>query len=84
MLRCLNLALFFVSSKVIAFVCILLYILDDGKLTAEVVFVSLALINQIRDVMTYQLPQAVVYSSDTYISLKRIEVALDKEVITCL
>ena len=73
-LRSINLAFFFISSKVMSFVCIILYLLDGGKLDAEVVFVSLALINQIRDVMTYQFPSGISYGVETYISVKRIEV----------
>ena len=75
-LRSINLALFFISSKVMSFVCIILYLLDDGQLNSEVVFVSLALINQIRDVITYQFPSGISNGVETYISLKRIEVRI--------
>lgn len=56
MLRCVNLALFFVSSKVMAFVCILLFLLDGGELNAEIVFVSMSMFSQIRENMTYHFP----------------------------
>ncbi|KAI2800289.1 Multidrug resistance-associated protein 4 [Blomia tropicalis] len=72
-MRSINLALFFVSSKVMALVCIILFILDDGVLSAEVVFVTLSLVNQIREVTTNMCPNGVSSGVETYISLKRIE-----------
>ena len=56
MLRCVNLALFFVSSKVMAFVCIILFLLDGGELNAEIVFVSMSMFSQIRENLTYHFP----------------------------
>ena len=49
-LRSINLALYFVAPKVMAFSCILLYLLFDknAKLSAENVFVTMALVAQIR------------------------------------
>lgn len=73
-LRSINLAIFFVSNKLMAFVCILIYLLEGKVLNAELVFVSLSLIYQIREVMTFFFPLAVSYFVETYISLKRIEV----------
>ena len=43
-LRSINLALYFVAPKVMAFVCIMLFLLDEGKLTAETVFVSFCVV----------------------------------------
>ena len=74
MLRCVNLALFFVSSKVMAFICIILFLLDGGELNAEIVFVSMSMFSQIREVMTYQFPFGISIGVETYISIKRIEV----------
>lgn len=49
-LRSINLSLYFVAPKVMAFFCLLHYLIfvENAKLTAENVFVTLALIAQIR------------------------------------
>ncbi|KAH9395730.1 Multidrug resistance-associated protein 4 [Tyrophagus putrescentiae] len=73
MLRCVNLALFFVSSKVMAFVCIILFLLDGGELNAEIVFVSMSMFSQIRENLTYHFPFGTAIGIETYISIKRIE-----------
>ena len=73
-LRSINLALYFVAPKVMSFVCIILFLLQGGQLNAENVFVTLALVAQIRDVITYLFPLGISYGVEAYISIKRIEV----------
>lgn len=65
-LRGVNLALFFVSSKIITFIIFILFITlpsgEDGepqKLTAENAFVAISLINILRIVMTLYFPYGV-------------------------
>ncbi len=73
-LRALNLALNFVAPKIIAFACILLYLLDGRKLSAEVVFVTLSLLGHLQEIITYLFPSAISHCVELYISVKRIEV----------
>ena len=74
MLRSVNLAVYFVSSKVMSFVCIVLFLLDGGQIDAENVFVTLAIVSHIREIMTLMFPLGVSHAVETYISIKRIEV----------
>jgi ATP-binding cassette subfamily C (CFTR/MRP) protein 4 len=73
-LRSINLAIFFVSSKLITFLCLILFIISGGELNAENVFVSISLINQLRDVMTLFFPYGVSLGAEALISLRRIQV----------
>lgn len=76
-LRSINLAIFFVSNKLIAFVCFVWFLeSSQQQLTAEIVFVSLSLIFQIRESMTFFFPMAVSFTVESYISLCRIEVRI--------
>ena len=52
LLRGVNMALFFVSAKIIVFLCFVVFILTDGKITAQIVFVSIALFNNCRQSLT--------------------------------
>ncbi|KAH9517193.1 Multidrug resistance-associated protein 4, variant 2 [Dermatophagoides farinae] len=79
-LRSINLAIFFVSNKLIAFVCFVWFLeSSQQQLTAEIVFVSLSLIFQIRESMTFFFPMAVSFTVESYISLCRIEKFLFEE-----
>ena len=46
-LRSINLALYFVAPKVMAFVVLIIYLATDGELNAEKVFVTMALVAQV-------------------------------------
>ncbi len=76
-LKSINLAIFFVSSKTITFLCLILFMINGGNLNAENVFVSISLINQLRDVMTLFFPYGVSLGAEALISIKRIEVILN-------
>jgi ATP-binding cassette subfamily C (CFTR/MRP) protein 4 len=73
-LRSINLAIFFVSSKLITFLCLILFVISGGELNAENVFVSISLINQLREVMTLYFPYGVSLGAEALISLRRIQV----------
>ena len=75
-LRSINLSFFFVSSKLITFLCLIVFLIMDGKLNPENVFVTLSLINQLRDLMTLFFPYALSLGAESLISLKRIEVSI--------
>ena len=72
-LRGINLALFFVSSKVITFIMLILYVLTGGTLNAEMVFVAISLIDQMRLSMTLYFPYGISIGAEALISLKRIQ-----------
>lgn len=72
-LRGINLGMFWVSAKVILFVMLLLFVNDNGLMTAKLVFVAMALINQIRLSMTLFLPYAISTGAEAYISIRRIQ-----------
>lgn len=52
-LRSINLALYFVAPKVMSFVCIILFLVQGGQLNAENVFVTMALVAQIRKIFCF-------------------------------
>ena len=73
-LRGINLALFFVSSKIICFITIIIFVISGGQLTAEKVFVTISLIEHVRNSMTLYFPYAISMGAEALISIKRIQV----------
>ncbi|XP_054157544.1 ATP-binding cassette sub-family C member 4-like [Oppia nitens] len=73
LLRGVNMALFFVSSKIIIFICLVVFILNGGKITAQIVFMSMALFNGLRNSLTLLFPYAISQGSEALISIKRIQ-----------
>lgn len=69
-----NMSMFFVTSRIILFVCFILFIILGNTLTAEAVFVSMAVFNTLRIVFTLMFPQAITNASELKITCKRIEV----------
>jgi len=65
----------FTSSKVVAYVTFLTFVLLGNELNAEVVFVSLSLFAPIRVVMTYWFPLGVMFGSESTVTISRIEVS---------
>ncbi|GFQ66175.1 hypothetical protein TNCT_86262 [Trichonephila clavata] len=73
-LRGINLAVFFISSKLILLVAFVVYVLGvQGDLTPEKVFVCMALFNNLRLAMTLFFPYAIAQGAESIISLKRIQ-----------
>ena len=72
-LRGINMALFFVSSKVILFICFITYVLLGYTLEAEIVFVSITLFNTVRLLMTLFFPYGVAQMAETLISCNRLQ-----------
>lgn len=72
-LRGINMALFFVSSKVILFICFITYVLLGYTLEAEIVFVSITLFNAVRLFMTLFFPYGVAQLAETVISCNRLQ-----------
>ncbi|OXA51509.1 Multidrug resistance-associated protein 4 [Folsomia candida] len=72
-LRALNLGLYYVSSKLIIFLTLVAYVLTGNYLTAEKVFVAMALYQNVRLLMTIFFPWGISFLAETKVSLKRIE-----------
>ncbi|XP_054158398.1 ATP-binding cassette sub-family C member 4-like [Oppia nitens] len=72
-LRSINLSIFYISAKLITFISLIVFIVNGNELSAENVFVSIALINQLREVMTLLFPYAISLSAESSISLNRIQ-----------
>ena len=73
-LRTVNTTLFFVSSKIIVFVALVVYISLGYAFTPENVFVSIALANLVRVSLTLFFPNAVAQTAETLVSCQRIKV----------
>lgn len=78
-LRALNLGLYYVSSKLIIFLTLVAYVLTGNYLTAEKVFVAMALYQNVRLLMTIFFPWGISFLAETKVSLKRIEVSKTAE-----
>ncbi|ODN02112.1 Multidrug resistance-associated protein 4 [Orchesella cincta] len=72
-LRAVNMSLFYTSSKLIIFLTLLVYVLTDHTLTAEKVFVTLSLYNNVRLIMTLFFPNGVSQLAETLVSIKRLQ-----------
>ena len=76
-LRGVNLAIFFVSSKITTFLILLFFIIFyDGKLTPENVFVTITLVDQMRNNMTLYFPSAIACGAEALVSIDRIQTFL--------
>ncbi|KAF7490266.1 Multidrug resistance-associated protein 4 [Sarcoptes scabiei] len=73
LLRGVNMALFFVSSKVIVFVCFVVFILEGGTFSPQHVFVAIALFGNFRTCLTLFFPYGVSQGSEAIISITRLE-----------
>lgn len=80
--RALNMSIFFTSNKIILLLIFLTYILSGKVFTAEVVFVTVALMNNVRVIMTLFFPYAIALFSEMRISISRIQ-ARETNVTIC-
>ncbi|XP_042282221.1 ATP-binding cassette sub-family C member 4-like isoform X2 [Thunnus maccoyii] len=72
-LRGLNMASFFVASKIIIFVTVCVYVLMGNKLTASRVFMAMSLYGAVRLTITLFFPCAIEKVSESLISIRRIK-----------
>ncbi|XP_075728231.1 ATP-binding cassette sub-family C member 4 isoform X6 [Rhipicephalus microplus] len=72
-LRAVNMGLFFMSSKLVLFLCFVTFALLGNTLTSECVFVSMSLFNSLRLAMTLYFPFGVGQGAETLISVKRLQ-----------
>ena len=74
LLKAINLAIFFVGSRIILFACFVTYVLLGNKLSADTVFVTMAFFNSLRITLTKQLPQSFGATAESIVTCKRIQV----------
>ncbi|XP_018014259.1 ATP-binding cassette sub-family C member 4 isoform X1 [Hyalella azteca] len=79
--RAVNMSLFFTSAKLVVFLALLTYVVTGNALTAEKVFVTSALVNNVRLVMTLFFPMAISMGSETLISCRRLQEFFELEEI---
>uniref|UniRef100_UPI00398F2F2F ATP-binding cassette sub-family C member 4 n=1 Tax=Pristiophorus japonicus TaxID=55135 RepID=UPI00398F2F2F len=72
-LRALNMASFFIASKMILFLTFLVYVLLGNTITASRVFVTVSLYSAVRLTVTLFFPAAVQTVSEGLISIRRIK-----------
>uniref|UniRef100_A0A1E1XAH8 Putative abc transporter n=1 Tax=Amblyomma aureolatum TaxID=187763 RepID=A0A1E1XAH8_9ACAR len=72
-LRAVNMGMFFMSSKLVLFLCFVTFALLGNTLTSECVFVSMSLFNSLRLSMTLYFPFGVGQGAETLISVKRLQ-----------
>ena len=73
-LKAINLAIFFIGSRIILFVCFVTYVLLGNKLSADTVFVTMAFFNTLRITVTRHLPQSIGITAESFVTCKRIQV----------
>ncbi|XP_007666157.2 multidrug resistance-associated protein 4 isoform X2 [Ornithorhynchus anatinus] len=81
-LRGMNLASFFVASKIILFVTFTTYVLLGNVISASRVFVAVTLYGAVRVTVTLFFPAAIERVSETIISIRRIQTFLMLDEIT--
>lgn len=73
-LRGLNMASFFVASKIIIFITVCIYVLTGNALSASRVFMAVSLYGAVRLTITLFFPLAIEKVSESLISTRRIKV----------
>lgn len=74
-LRGLNMASFFVASKIIIFITVCVYVLMGNELSAGTVFMAICLYGAVRLTITLFFPFAIEKLSESLISIRRIKVS---------
>nr|XP_046259914.1 ATP-binding cassette sub-family C member 4-like isoform X1 [Scatophagus argus] len=72
-LRGMNMASFFVASKIIIFITVCVYILTGNELSASRVFMAISLYGAVRLTITLFFPFAIEKGSESLISIRRIK-----------
>ncbi|XP_041940167.1 ATP-binding cassette sub-family C member 4-like isoform X1 [Alosa sapidissima] len=75
-LRALNMAAFFVASKIIVFITFAVFVLVGNKISASSVFVAMSLFGAVRLTITLFFPSAIEKVAEARISVKRIKTFL--------
>ncbi|CAL8127054.1 unnamed protein product [Orchesella dallaii] len=72
-LRAINLSCYYISSKVVVFLTLLTYVLMGNYLSAEKVFVTLSLYNNVRLIITLFFPNAISCLAESLVSIRRLQ-----------
>ncbi|KAL6100875.1 abcc4 [Pungitius sinensis] len=72
-LRGLNMASFFVASKIIVFITVCIYVLTGNQLSASRVFMAVSLYGAVRLTITLFFPFAIEKVSESLVSIRRIQ-----------
>ncbi|XP_067113164.1 ATP-binding cassette sub-family C member 4-like [Osmerus mordax] len=83
-LRGLNMASFFVASKIIVFITFCVYVLTGNRISASRVFVAVSLYGAVRLTVTLFFPSAIERLSETLVSVRRIKNFLLLEEVSTL
>ena len=75
LLKGLNLGIYFISSKLVMHLMLVIYVLSgtETKLNASDVFAGLCFINQLRTCVTLYFPYAVAQGSEGLVALRRVQ-----------
>lgn len=73
-LRGLNMALFFVSSKITLFLCLVTFVFVGNNLEPSTVFLATAVMNALRGTLTLYFPYAIANGAETLVCIARLEV----------
>ena len=68
-------AVFFTSTKLVAFVTFTVYTLADKGMAAENIFITLGLLHPLRTNTTLFIPFAIQMLSETKVTLSRVQVS---------
>lgn len=79
MLKAINLAIYFMSSKLILFACFVTYIYLEGPLDAKSIFFSMAYFNTLRITVSKNYPNSMAAIAEVRVTCKRIETVLLRE-----
>ncbi|CAG2102441.1 unnamed protein product [Medioppia subpectinata] len=69
----LTLSVSFISARLLLFLSIIAFVVTGGRLTAETVFVTIAMFERLRYSMTWMLPQAVSGAAEVVAACKRLQ-----------
>ena len=72
-MKAINLATFFIGSRIILFACFVTYVLLGNKLSADTVFVTMAFFNSLRHTLTKHLPRSFGATAESVVACKRIQ-----------
>ncbi len=67
---------YFCSAKIIMFITVITYVLEDKTLNAVDIYITFGLFTNIRSSLTLYVPFGVQVISETLVSLKRVQVLL--------
>lgn len=74
LLKALNNCISLITPKAIIFAIFIAHVLMDGSLSAEAVFVTMSIFNNLRFNMSFAFTQSIALAAELYVSCRRIQV----------